>query len=61
MGSKLVHEKLTGPGTVPNVVFKGLSAGTEMEGRKNRSSTVSVALLKPFYRRSSDLRHLIGG
>ena len=56
-----MHEKLIGPWTVPNVVFKGLSAGTEMEGRKNRSSTVSVALLKPFYRRSSDLRHLIGG
>ena len=29
-------------------------------GEKKRSRTVSVASLKPFYRRSSDLRHPIG-
>ena len=59
MGSKLVHEKWTGPWTVTKVVFKGLSAVIEMEGRKKRSRTVSVASLKPFCRRSSDLRHPI--
>ena len=47
MGSKLVHEKWTGPWTVTKVVFKGLSAAIEMEGRKKRSRTVSVASLKP--------------
>ena len=43
-----------------NVVFKGLSAVIKMEGRKKRSRMVSVASLKPLYRRSSDLRHPIG-
>ena len=60
MGSKLVHEKWTGPWTVTKIVFKGLSAVMEMEGRKKRSRTVSVASLKPFYRRPSNLRHPIG-
>ena len=60
MGPKLVHEKWTGPWTVTRVVFKGLSAVIEMNGRRKRSRTVSVASLKPFHRRSSDLRHPIG-
>ena len=34
MGSKLVHEKWTGPWTVTKVVFKGLRAMIEIEGRK---------------------------
>ena len=45
-GSKLVHEKWTGPWMVTKVVFKGLSAVIEVEGRKKRSRTVSVASLK---------------
>ena len=57
MGSKLVHEKWIDPWTVIKVVFKGLSEVREMEGRKKRSRTVLVASLRPFYRRSSDLRH----
>ena len=60
MESKLVHEKWTGPWTVAKVVFKSLSAVIEMEGRKKRIRTVSVASLKPFYRRPSNLRHPIG-
>ena len=46
MGSKLVHEKWTGPWMVTKVVFKGLNVVTEMEGREKRSRTVSVASLK---------------
>ena len=60
MRSKLVHEKLTDSWTVTKIVFKGLSAVIEMDGRKKRSRSVSVASLKPFYRHSSDLRHPIG-
>ena len=41
-------------------MFKGVSTVIEMEGRKKRSRTVSVVSLKPFYRRSSDMRHPIG-
>ena len=59
MGSKLVHEKWTGPWKVVKIVFKGLSAVIEMEGRKTRTRTVSMASLQPFYRHSSDLQHPI--
>ena len=55
----MVHEKWTGPWKVVKVVFKGLTAVIEMEGRKTRTRTVSMAPLKPFYRRPSDLRHPI--
>ena len=55
------HEKWTGPWKVVNVVRKGLIAVIEMEGRKTRTMTVSMASLKLFYRRSSDLRHPIEG
>ena len=59
MGPKLVHEKWTGSWKVLKVVFTGLSAVIEMEGRKARTRRVSMASLQLFYRRSSDLRHPI--
>ena len=59
MRPKLVHEKWTGPWKVVKVVFKGLSAVIEMEGRKTWTRTVSMAFLKLFFRRSAELRHPI--
>lgn len=45
-----------------NVVFIWLSAVMEMDGRKKRWYTVSVASLKTlFYALASDMRHTIGG
>ena len=61
MGSKLVHDKWTGPWKVVEVVIEGLSVVIEMEGRTTRSRTVSAESLKPFYTRPSDLRHPIHG
>ena len=57
MGPKLAYEKWTGPWTEVDAVFQGLSVVIEMEGWATRSRTFSTASLKPFYPRSSDLRH----
>ena len=38
MGSKLVHEKWTGPWTVTKLVFKGLRSMIEIEGRKETNA-----------------------
>ena len=59
MGPKLVYEKLTGSWKVVKIVFKGFSAVIEMERRKTRTRTVSMASIQPFYRHSSDLQHPI--
>ena len=53
----MVYEKLTGSWKVVKIVFKGFSAVIEMERRKTRTRTVSMASLKPLCRRPSDLRH----
>ena len=57
MGSKLVHNKWTGPCKVVEVVIEGLVVVIEMEGRTTRSRILCAASLKPFYTRPSDLPH----
>lgn len=46
-GSKLVQEKWTRPWKVVEVIFEGLSVVIVLEGRAERSRTVSTAPMAP--------------
>lgn len=60
LGPKFVHDKWTGSWGGVKVVFTGYSAVIELEGRKTRTRTASMAYLNPVYRRSFNLRHPVG-
>ena len=60
LGSKLVHEKWTGPWTVRELKSEGSSATVEMNGRSKRHRHVTAADIKPFHARPPHLRHSIG-
>ena len=47
-GTKLHHEKYTGPWSITRVLMTGLSVEVELRGRKNRKRTVATSALKPF-------------
>ena len=58
-GTKLHHEKYTGPWPITRVLMTGLSVEVELRGRKTRKRTVATSALKPFTVRPPDLRHSI--
>ena len=58
-GTKLHHDKYTGPWSITRVLMTGLSVEVELRGRKTRKRTVATSALKPFTVRPPDLRHTI--
>ena len=58
-GTKLHHEKYTGPWSTTRVLTTGLSVEVKLRGRKTRKRTVATSALKPFTVRPPDLRHSI--
>ena len=58
-GTKLHHEKYTGPWSITRVLMTGLSVEVELRGRKTRKRTVATSALKPFTVRPPDLGHTI--
>lgn len=58
-GRKLQHEIYTGPWTVKEVPLTGLSVVVTMQGRKERTRSVSTADVKRFHLRPPSLRHAL--
>ena len=58
-GTKLHHEKYTGPWSITRALMTGLSVEVELRGKKTRKCTVVTSALKPFTVRPPNLRHTI--
>ena len=56
-GTKLHHEKYTGPWSITRVLMTGLSVEVELRGRKTRKRTVATSAIKFFTVRPPDLCH----